>query len=133
MMKVAWGFECKCKACNDEVLDAKLVRVNELRDIMSKLGNEKDIEGIITAGHELIGLMEELDDSQRFVSLVYYDMFQLSICKREYFEVSCKFIKLAHQKNLDYFGCDCAFSRELALLAEHPEVHENFLGLDRED
>ena len=125
-LRDCWGFECNCLACRDSIIAGKLDRITILDSYIPKLGKDKNVEGVLATGKELIKLHSELNYSAQLTARVYFDMFQLAISKNIYYHDAIGYLKDAQKKHEEYFSCDCELSREFLTLIKNPEWHENF-------
>ena len=120
-----WGFECKCKACLDDSLSAKMELIDLLDARLFEEIKKGETAKCLKIGEQLMKLYDQLDASERFYCRTYFDLYQAAIQKKEFYNLAVQFIEKAYETSLAYYGYQHEAVRNNKALLANPSSHPN--------
>lgn len=137
-LKEGWGFECKCVACGDPPLRAKLTRACELdMELRAAVGSDVRLPGgpakfdaALVLGDELLVLHQQLRLSPSHDARAHFLLFQLGIVRLSTLAAAREHIRLAWESRVLLVGerTACAEVKRFERLAKSPESHQAYLA-----
>jgi hypothetical protein len=127
LFKDKWNFICKCPACTNPEINKQLKRMAKLDKIMISPG--LSIDDALFNGESLIKIYDDLGASTLAYGRTYYDMFQYAITKKTTQDLAKKYIQLALDNHLLFYGSDikCDENNKMRYYVDNPTQHPLYL------
>lgn len=122
-----WGFQCRCKACENSEIGEALRRINDLDNKLLAYGRSGKYDMALRCGKSLIALYDKLQESPRFYERTYFDMFQMAVTRQSTMKDAVKYIRLALESHVLFIGADGPNALEYQMYNENPASHKNYL------
>jgi SET domain len=126
-----YGFTCRCCVCLDPDLEADMYTMKELKDEVLHYGTRGMIDAALEKGKALVTLFDKRGMSSWDYYCAYYDLYQLTITRRQNLAEGIEYIRQAYESVL---ACthDEAHDRVIKMkkYADAPTSHENYGSCD---
>ena len=132
ILLAVYGFDCTCSVCTDETKEVETAfeRAKELDDSIMTLVGLGKIDPAVRKGKALVAIYDKYDMSSWLYHRTYYDLFQVTIAKRQRQKEAEQFIQKAFQAVLDYTGdADDDVVQRMQIFVTSPTSHRNFAAL----
>eukprot|EP00978_Attheya_sp_CCMP212_P019254 scaffold53688_cov55-Attheya_sp.AAC.1 len=123
-----YKFQCSCSGCEDDAVEMKLAKANELDEGILTTGSRGKVELALRRGQALLKIYDELNCSTWLYQRTYYDLFQVAITKKKFVEDGRKYIRKTYEAALAYTSDDQDPSvQRFRDLMDAPHTHRNYL------
>ena len=132
-----WGFNCNCKACNNEDdLQTTLVKLAKMDRLLGSLAEQKKAKLAHNVGKKMLEIYEKAPIRSFHFQRTYYDMFQMAILQKETLSHAQKCLEAAlryYQYLLGGSKPECEELQTIRKYAENIESHPLYLALEKEE